>query len=179
MPVEATNDLLTRRPDFLRFVRRRVPNPAQAEDLLQTAYARALSKQAELKSADSVVAWFYRILRHAIIDHLRRRQVEERLFDSEAVDVASGSTEQEPSRNTCKCVHGALEQITPAYREILRDMYLSDDEPEPMNALAQRSGITAGNAAVRAHRARRALKTTLSRTCGACADAGCLDCTCS
>jgi RNA polymerase sigma-70 factor (ECF subfamily) len=43
---------------------------------------------------------------------------------------------------------------------------------------AQRTGITATNAAVRGHRARKALARGLRATCGTCAGAGCLDCTC-
>lgn len=38
--------------------------------------------------------------------------------------------------------------------------------------------VTANNASVRLHRARRALKEQLLRACGACAAHGCLECSC-
>ena len=43
---------------------------------------------------------------------------------------------------------------------------------------AQRKGLTAGNAAVRVFRAREALKRRVAESCGACAEHGCLNCTC-
>lgn len=43
---------------------------------------------------------------------------------------------------------------------------------------AARLGITPGNAAVRVHRARQALKQRLEAACGTCTEHGCLDCSC-
>ena len=44
--------------------------------------------------------------------------------------------------------------------------------------LAVRTGITSGNAAVRVHRAREALRKQVRTACGSCAEHGCLDCHC-
>ena len=43
---------------------------------------------------------------------------------------------------------------------------------------AEDLGITPNNATVRLHRARKALKRELERSCGTCATHGCLDCGC-
>jgi RNA polymerase sigma-70 factor (ECF subfamily) len=43
---------------------------------------------------------------------------------------------------------------------------------------AEEAGISPSNAAVRVFRAREALRGQVSRSCGTCADHGCLDCTC-
>ena len=43
---------------------------------------------------------------------------------------------------------------------------------------AAEAGITSNNAAVRVFRAREALRKQVARSCGTCADHGCLDCTC-
>lgn len=48
----------------------------------------------------------------------------------------------------------------------------------PLQKVAKALGITTNNATVRLHRARRALKRELERSCGICATHGCLDCTC-
>jgi RNA polymerase sigma factor (sigma-70 family) len=58
--------------EFLRFIAARVGEPAAAEDILQSAYVKALEHGSQLRGEESVVAWFYRILRNAIIDHYRR-----------------------------------------------------------------------------------------------------------
>ena len=44
---------------------------------------------------------------------------------------------------------------------------------------ATEAGISNSNAAVRVFRAREALRKQVARSCGTCADHGCLDCTCA
>ena len=50
--------LLTLRGRFLGFLRQRVRDEATAEDILQSAYMKALAHQDSLKDETSVVAWF-------------------------------------------------------------------------------------------------------------------------
>src|SRR5438874_1833193 len=44
---------------FLAFLRPRVESDAVAEDILQDAYAKSVSRSADIRDDDSVVAWFY------------------------------------------------------------------------------------------------------------------------
>ncbi|HEY1766040.1 MAG TPA: RNA polymerase sigma factor [Terracidiphilus sp.] len=170
------NSLLDLRRRFLGFVQRRVNDRAAAEDILQTAYLRALDAGSQLREEESAVAWFYRILRNAIIDHFRRRTTEEAGLERWTREL---QTETEPDmalfETTCQCISGALETLTPAYASLLREVDLGETS---VAAYASEHGITPGNAAVRAHRARAALRKELIRCCGACADHGCLDCSC-
>lgn len=53
---------------FLAFLERRVGSRAMAEDILQEAFVRSMGKLDTLRSDESAVAWFYRLLRNAIID---------------------------------------------------------------------------------------------------------------
>ena len=70
---QAVEVLVESHRQFLAFVERRVGDRALAEDILQDAFVRGVDKADTLASQESVVAWFYRILRHAVIDHYRRR----------------------------------------------------------------------------------------------------------
>lgn len=168
--------LLDLRRRFLGFVERRVNDRAAAEDILQSAYVRALDTHGQLRDDESAVAWFYRILRNAIIDHYRRRTTEEAGLERWAREL---ETETEPDmalfETTCQCIAGALDTLTPSYASFLREV---DLEEASLATYAKAHGITAGNAAVRAHRARAALRKELIRCCGSCADHGCLDCSC-
>src|SRR5260370_6141679 len=66
-------DRLTEAHDkFLRFLSARVGDAATAEDILQSAYVKAIEHGSELRDEESTVAWFYRILRNAVTDHYRR-----------------------------------------------------------------------------------------------------------
>ena len=174
----AIASLIDQRRRFLQFVERRVGDRTIAEDILQAAYARALTQQAALRADGSASAWFYRILRNAIIDHYRHGAVEARILEPWTSEVdPPAPTEDSSQSDICHCIGHALDGVRPAYSEILREVDLAEEAPG-LEAFAKKSGISSGNAAVRAHRARRALKKQLLRSCGACAEAGCLDCTC-
>lgn len=178
MPAAAPtlDTLLEYRRQFLCFVQRRVGDAALAEDILQSAYMRALQHDGDVREAESMVAWFYRVLRNALIDHYRRRTTE-----SEALAVWAREMEDavvpppEIRDEVCRCLTAAMDGLPANYAELLREVDLKE---EPLSAFAQQHNITASNAAVRAHRARTALRRELIRTCGACAEHACETCTC-
>ena len=170
------NSLLQLRRQFLGFIARRVEDPATAEDILQNAYLRLLDSGDQLRESGSAAAWFYRILRNAIIDHYRRRTSEGAALERWVHELES-APEPEPALEeaTCQCIGGALETLSPAYASLLREVDLGG---ATLSGYAASQGITPGNAAVRAHRARNALRKQLMRCCGTCATHGCLDCSC-
>ena len=170
------NGLIDQRKQFLQFVERRVATRATAEDIIQAAYIRAMEQASTLRDDESAVAWFYRILRNAVIDHYRHRTAEDRALEQWARDLTF-KIEPDPSTQkiVCQCIDSVLSTIKPAYSQILREVDLAEGSLE---SFAKRSGITPGNAAVRAHRARQALKKQLIQTCRTCAKHGCIDCTC-
>ena len=176
MPETTLNSLLDLRRQFLGFIERRVNNPALAEDILQTAYLRVLDNGSQLRNDESAVAWFYRILRNAIIDSYRRSATEGAALERWAQELET-ETSSNPAleETTCQCIAGALDRLTPAYATLLREVDLGETT---LTSYAGSQGITPGNAAVRAHRARAALRKQLIRCCGTCATHGCLDCTC-
>jgi hypothetical protein len=53
-----------------------------------------------------------------------------------------------------------------------------DVDQVPVKDYAATLGISASNAGVRVFRAREALRKQVARSCGTCADHGCLDCSC-
>ena len=67
------NQLLNQRKQFLAFIRRRVTDAALAEDILQACYLRAFNHQGDFEPGESATAWFYRLLRNAVIDNYRRQ----------------------------------------------------------------------------------------------------------
>src|SRR5579871_2563816 len=67
--------LIASRQQFLGFLTQRLRDSATAEDILQSAYFKAIEHGQEIRDDDSTVAWFYRLLRNALIDHYRRSEV--------------------------------------------------------------------------------------------------------
>jgi RNA polymerase sigma-70 factor (ECF subfamily) len=173
---EALQKLLAMRAEFLAFVERRVDSPAVAEDILQNAFVRGIEKGGSIRDEESTVAWFYRMLRNAVIDYFRRKHTGDRALEKWARELEGCDVPQEFEKNeVCRCVGRLLEELKPEYKEALR---LVDLENCNLRELAQRSGISENNAAVRVHRARRALMKHVTLTCGVCATHGCIDCRC-
>ena len=161
---------------FLAFLQARVESWAAAEDILQTAFVRGLERGADVRDEESAVAWFYRVLRNAVIDHYRHRAATGRALEGWGKEfVAHEAPEAELKQEIRQCVSGLLETLKPDYQAALR---IIDLEEGSLNDLAKQAGITAGNAAVRVHRAREALRKQVRTACGSCAEHGCLDCHC-
>ncbi len=173
---EAIQRLVDHHRQFLSFLQTRVESRAAAEDILQSAFVKGLERGAEVRDEESAVAWFYRVLRNAVIDHYRRRASRERAMENWGKEfVAHETPEAELKDEICQCVSGLLETLKPEYRDALQ---IVDVDEGSLNDLAKQAGITSGNAAVRVHRAREALRKQVRVVCGSCAEHGCLDCHC-
>lgn len=173
---DRTELLVESKNRFLTFLEGRLGNRADAEDLLQAAYVRAVAEGGTLRDDEKVVPWFYQLLRNLIVDHYRHRAATARLEDRLARETETTAViEEELFREVCRCVKDVTEALKPEYHAILLRVELQD---EPLEGVASELGITPNNASVRLHRARRALRQALQVTCGACTEHGCLDCTC-
>jgi len=161
---------------FLAFVQKRVGDRAAAEEIVQAAFVRGLEKAGEIRDEERAVAWFYRLLRNAIVDHWRSRGVETRAVEALARELGDAhEPAPEVESELCGCFEALLPTLKPEHAEILRAVDLGATRPVDFAAA---HGITANNAMVRLHRARAALREKLVRSCRTCAEHGCLDCTC-
>ena len=166
-------ELVANHREFLAFVQRRVGDRALAEEILQDAFVRGIVSQEDVR--DSAVGWFYRLLRNAIIDAQRRRAAATRRLDSYAQDASNAQDDDELERVVCKCVAELAGTLKPEYATALRRI---DVDGLAVKDYAAEVGISASNAGVRVFRAREALRKQVTRSCGTCADHGCLDCSC-
>lgn len=173
---EVVAALVANHREFLAFLERRVGNRALAEDILQEAFTRGLDKLDTIREGDSAVAWFYRVLRNAVIDHHRRHASATRGLDAFAAELTAQSDPAPDVRGAvCQCVTRLAGTLKPEYAQALQRIEV---EGIAVKDYADEAGITASNAAVRVFRAREALRKQVARSCGTCADHGCLDCTC-
>jgi RNA polymerase sigma factor (sigma-70 family) len=169
-PTSATCDspvaeLAQSRERFLAFLRRQTGDDALAEEILHTGFARALEREDSLRQADSAPAWFYRLLRNAVIDHYRRHGAEHR-----ALEALSAEPQPLPERpdsrllsDVCSCMLPLVDGLAPAYANVLRAI---DVEGATPTEYAAANGLTRNNATVRLHRARQALLNQARACCG-------------
>ncbi len=59
---------------LLQFIRRRIPDPDQAEDILQDVFAELVESYRVLKPVEQAAAWLFRVARNRITDLYRRKK---------------------------------------------------------------------------------------------------------
>ena len=155
---------------FVGFARKRVGDPALAEDLVQDALVKALAHAHEVRDDERLEAWFYRVLRRTIADLGARRDH----------TVGSAPLDELPVREedhavACACLNGLIDDLDSGQRDAVR---LVDLQGVAAPAAAHLLGITETNLKVRRHRARERLHQMLGEVCRMCAKHGCLDCHC-
>lgn len=161
---------------FLGYLERRVGDRALAEDVLQEAFAKVVARPDRAPGDEAIVPWFYRTLRNAAIDLLRRRGAAERAYEAFVREL---ETHERPAAEMeaeiCACVTRLASTLKPEYAEALQAIEI---EGTPVKAYAEKKGLSPNNAAVRVFRAREALRRRVTESCGTCAEHGCVDCTC-
>ena len=172
--------LLEQESAFRVFLRRRVSDEAVAEDLLQQSMIRAVQSHHSVRNDDSVVAWFYRIIRHTLIDYYRSKDAEARRNEAFLQEITiSGDDKQPPidemKATVCTCLHHLLPALHSNYAELIQRIDLDGESPK---RVAEELKISQNNLTVRLHRARQALRASLEQSCGICSTHGCLNCTC-
>lgn len=177
LPEHALPELVAGHREFLAFVQRRIGDRTIAEDLVQDAFVKGLERGGQLRDDESVRAWFYRVLRHAIVDrHRRHSAANARLLAlADELQRAEQNRNDATDRELCRCVARLIDTLPPDQATALRRIEL---DGVGVKQFAGEAGIGESNAAVRVFRARRALRERVTRACGTCAEHGCFDCTC-
>jgi len=159
---------------FVAFARARVGDPELAADIVQDCLVKALKAQGKPRGREGAATWFYRILRHAIIDAHRRRGVRERALERLQAEMPE-LPDAEAAGVVCKCVQRLLELLPAQYRDALQRVDLDGAAP---GVVARSLQLTPNVFNVRLHRARRRLRGMLEESCRVCGTHGCLDCGC-
>ena len=166
--------LLAHHEMFLAFARKRVADPDLAADAVQDSLLKAIKNAGQLREGESVVPWFYRILRRTILDLYRRHSVRQRVLVEMPEDFEAVANEEEKA-NICGCLRELLLTLKPEYAQAIEAVDLGEGTLE---TVARNLGVARNNLKVRLHRARKQLHERLVQTCRLCAVHGCLDCHC-
>src|SRR6266436_6171712 len=102
-------------------------NHAEAEDLVQETYVRALQAMGRLRAGSNMKGWLFTILRNIRFNQLRKWRNGPQMIDIEIGDGVSGSI-VEPSKNShdlyvnkmeTEQVRAAIQELPIPFREII------------------------------------------------------------
>ena len=147
---------------------------AEAEELTQDTYARALERIDQLRDPQAALAWLYRIATTVTLDRIRQRRPSTVPLDTVApagAEAEQAAEREHPltllegaleSSEMSDCVQGYLAALPDDYRVaiLLHDAHgLSNPE------IAELLDCSLATAKIRVHRARTRLRETLSTAC--------------
>lgn len=104
-------------PRMRRFARSLAGNPHDADDLVQTAIERALTRSAQWRQEQGLEGWVFGIIRNAWLDEARARQRRQHLFaPEEDGEHATGGTSDQALGMS---VHAAMAALPDNQREVV------------------------------------------------------------
>lgn len=155
------------------FVRRRVRNPADADDIVQRVFLQVHRGLDGLRDDERLHGWIYRTARNAIVDHYRASAPRREIASGDAVDVAdlpgAGTTghadpdeEQAALRELAQCVGPLLDHLPAHDAQALR---LTDLEGVTQAEAARRLQLSVSGMKSRVQRARVRMKQVFEECC--------------
>jgi RNA polymerase sigma-70 factor, ECF subfamily len=146
---------------FIYAVARRIVGSAEdAEDVTQDALLLAYRHLGQFRGEAKFRTWLYRIAATTALGHLRRaRRNRSHVAASDVVlvDPARSPETEVADAEVAALVQRAIATLPAPYREVL-SARIDDSETR----VAARLGITVANVKIRAHRARKQLRTVLA-----------------
>jgi len=140
------------------YLRRRMAHPADADDLLQEVFLKALRQGSAFCEIVQVRAWLFQVARNALADRLRLRREEVELPQ----DLPAEAQVRAPVETLDQCLPRVLSELSAEDREAL---VLCDLEGLPQEQFAQRKGIGLPAAKSRIQRARKRLRARMTEVC--------------
>jgi RNA polymerase sigma factor (sigma-70 family) len=140
-----------------RFIRRRVPDPRDAEDILQEVFYELIAAYRLVQSIEDVPAWLYRVARNRITDLFRRRAREGGLAEvpdeDESIEDLLPSPDAGPEAQFTRRV--LIDELAEALEDLpaeQREAFVAHEiEGVSFNELARRTGVNVKTLLSRKH----------------------------
>jgi RNA polymerase sigma-70 factor (ECF subfamily) len=144
------------------FARHLTRDEAEAEDLVQETYARALAAVGQFEEGTELRAWLFRILRNTFIDLRRRTQRQRTEGGLDTVEAGGSPAAPTEPHQLDQVVGREIEAALGTLSEEARTVVLLDLEGFSEAEIAEWVGCPAGTVKSRLFRARAALRERLN-----------------
>ena len=159
--------------DFIRSVLYRYADDADtAEDLLQETFLQAIRSLPSFRGDAKITTWLYSIAKNVALTRLRKTKRQSYLSGEKLERVHAASEETAPAESKptspaedtvrsqeMRLLSEAMEELPESYRQII---HLRDLNELSTREVADKLGLSRVNVRVRLHRARNALRETLT-----------------
>ncbi|WP_299819554.1 RNA polymerase sigma factor SigZ [uncultured Pontibacter sp.] len=141
------------------FVRKRIVDKDEANDILQQLYLKVYKNCEQLQEVKNTKAWLYQITRNAVYDFFRENSRRENIAD---LELTEGELPDETRHDVEALVEPLIALLPSEYAEALR---LSELEEVSQKEIAERLGISYSGAKSRVQRGREKLKALFMECC--------------
>jgi RNA polymerase sigma-70 factor, ECF subfamily len=144
------------------FIKRRVKNDEDAEDILQTVFYKIHYNIDNLNETEKIHAWIYRITKNAIADFYRAQKNES--YIKELQDDIIDEVQEEVTANyeIAQCLKTMIQCLPEKYKQAI---ILTEFQNLTQKELGERLGLSVSGAKSRVQRARIKLKEMLLSCC--------------
>ena len=152
--------------DSLRqFLRSRVKNPADIDDLLQEIFIKTYLNFNTIKEPEKLLSWLFQISRNTLIDYYRKSRVENSRQDivKEAMLTDERPEQYEQIRQELtSCIRPLLDRLPEKYREAIE---MVDLQGVSQKELANKLGLSYSAVKSRVQRGRSMLQNEFHECC--------------
>lgn len=146
---------------LLQFIRGKVNNIHDAEDLLQDVFVKVYKSIDQLENKDKIHAWIYQITRNTIIDYYKKKKdvviAPEDMDIEETIEISDNMND-----DISKCIEKMLFDLPEKYAQVYT-MY--EKESMKHKDIAETLDISLSNSKVRLKRAKALFKEKLLNCC--------------
>jgi RNA polymerase sigma-70 factor (ECF subfamily) len=156
----AWTELMAHRAYLVRFAQRKLQDPSLAEDVVHDVFEAVLSGRALFAGQSALRSWLTGVLKHKIVDLVRRRRSMHSLDDGDDAECAAAQCPQpQPDevaeqRELLRQALQRIDALPTGLRDVMRLRVLND---QPTAQVCQALQISEENLFVRLHRARKQL----------------------
>lgn len=153
------NALTAEMENLRKFALHLTRNKADADDLVQSTFLRALEKSDYFEDGTSLRKWTSKIMFNLFVTDYRRKTKFETQYDPEPYIMAQSITAPQEGEAELNAVGAAMEKLSADHREILTMVCVKD---MPYQEVADQLGIPVGTVRSRLSRARESLSALMN-----------------